>query len=78
MEDLFRHTLELIEDARRQRIPVDRWTFGGGTVLMRRHGAGTVQITGENFDSTLTLTATQAGGLSVSLPVTYSSPHPRA
>jgi hypothetical protein len=36
-EMLFRHALELIEDARRQQIPVDRWTFGGGTVLMRRH-----------------------------------------
>jgi hypothetical protein len=36
-EILFRRALELIEDARRRRIPVDRWTFGGGTVLMRRH-----------------------------------------
>lgn len=36
-EILFRHALELIEDARRHHIPVDRWAFGGGTVLMRRH-----------------------------------------
>lgn len=36
-EVLFRHALELIEDARRRQIPVHRWTFGGGTVLMRRH-----------------------------------------
>ena len=36
-EVLFRHALELIEDVRRRQIPVDRWTFGGGTVLMRRH-----------------------------------------
>jgi hypothetical protein len=36
-EILFRRALELIEDARRRQIPVDRWTFGGGTVLMRRH-----------------------------------------
>jgi len=27
----------LIEDARRRQIPVHRWTFGGGTVLMRKH-----------------------------------------
>ena len=36
-EVLFRHALELIEDARGRQIPVNRWTFGGGTVLMRRH-----------------------------------------
>lgn len=36
-EILFRHALDLIEDARRHQIPVARWTFGGGTVLMRRH-----------------------------------------
>ncbi len=27
----------LIDDARSKGIPVDEWTFGGGTVLMRRH-----------------------------------------
>lgn len=36
-EILFRRTLKPIEDLRRRQIPVDRWTFGGGTVLMRRH-----------------------------------------
>lgn len=36
-EILFRHALELIEDARRHQVPVDQWAFGGGTVLMRRH-----------------------------------------
>ena len=36
-EILFSHALKLIEDARQRQIPVDEWTFGGGTVLMRRH-----------------------------------------
>ena len=36
-ETLFRRALLLIDDARSHNIPVDEWTFGGGTVLMRRH-----------------------------------------
>jgi hypothetical protein len=36
-EILFQRALILIDDARAQGIPVDDWTFGGGTVLMRRH-----------------------------------------
>ena len=36
-EILFRRALILIDDARAKGIPVDDWTFGGGTVLMRRH-----------------------------------------
>ena len=36
-EILFRRALILIDDARSKDIPVDDWTFGGGTVLMRRH-----------------------------------------
>jgi hypothetical protein len=36
-EILFQRALVLIEDARSVGIPVDEWTFGGGTVLMRRH-----------------------------------------
>lgn len=36
-EILFQRALLLIDDARAQQIPVDDWTFGGGTVLMRRH-----------------------------------------
>jgi hypothetical protein len=36
-EILFQRALVLIDDARAQKIPVDEWTFGGGTVLMRRH-----------------------------------------
>jgi len=36
-EVLFQRALLLIDDARRLGIPVDTWTFGGGTVLMRRH-----------------------------------------
>jgi len=36
-EILFQRALILIDDARAKGIPVDDWTFGGGTVLMRRH-----------------------------------------
>src|ERR1700759_4144690 len=36
-EVLFQRALILIDDARAKGIPVDGWTFGGGTVLMRRH-----------------------------------------
>lgn len=36
-ERLFERARVLIEDARKQGLPVDEWTFGGGTVLMRRH-----------------------------------------
>jgi hypothetical protein len=36
-EGLFERALVLIDDARKQGLPVDEWTFGGGTVLMRRH-----------------------------------------
>ena len=36
-EILFERALVLIDDARASGIPVDNWTFGGGTVLMRRH-----------------------------------------
>jgi hypothetical protein len=36
-ETLFQRALVLIDDARAKGIPVDDWTFGGGTVLMRRH-----------------------------------------
>src|SRR5438046_7607299 len=36
-EILFQRALILIDDARSKGIPVDEWTFGGGTVLMRRH-----------------------------------------
>jgi hypothetical protein len=36
-EILFQRALILIDDARSKDIPVDEWTFGGGTVLMRRH-----------------------------------------
>jgi predicted nucleotidyltransferase component of viral defense system len=36
-EILFKRALVLIEDARKNGLPVDEWTFGGGTVLMRRH-----------------------------------------
>jgi hypothetical protein len=36
-EVLFRRALILIDSAREIGIPVDNWTFGGGTVLMRRH-----------------------------------------
>jgi hypothetical protein len=36
-EVLFQRALMLIDSVRRLGIPVDDWTFGGGTVLMRRH-----------------------------------------
>ena len=36
-EILFKRALILVDDARAKGIPVDDWTFGGGTVLMRRH-----------------------------------------
>lgn len=36
-ELLFKCALTLIDSARDVGIPVDDWTFGGGTVLMRRH-----------------------------------------
>lgn len=36
-ELLFQRALILIDSARAIGIPVDDWTFGGGTVLMRRH-----------------------------------------
>jgi hypothetical protein len=36
-EILFQRALVLIDDARAVGIPVEEWTFGGGTVLMRRH-----------------------------------------
>jgi predicted nucleotidyltransferase component of viral defense system len=36
-EVLFQRTLALIDSAREIGIPVHDWTFGGGTVLMRRH-----------------------------------------
>jgi hypothetical protein len=36
-ETLFQRALVLIDDARERGLPVDEWTFGGGTVLMRRH-----------------------------------------
>ena len=36
-EILFQRALLLIDDARSRGIPVDTWSFGGGTVLMRRH-----------------------------------------
>src|SRR5580693_8453151 len=36
-ELLFQRALILIDSARDIGIPVDDWTFGGGTVLMRRH-----------------------------------------
>jgi Nucleotidyl transferase AbiEii toxin, Type IV TA system len=36
-EVLFQRTLTLIDSTREIGIPVDDWTFGGGTVLMRRH-----------------------------------------
>ena len=34
---LFQRALILIDDARAAGLPVEDWTFGGGTVLMRRH-----------------------------------------
>ena len=36
-EGLFERALVLVDDARKRGLPVDEWTFGGGTVLMRRH-----------------------------------------
>ncbi|MBS0365505.1 MAG: nucleotidyl transferase AbiEii/AbiGii toxin family protein [Proteobacteria bacterium] len=36
-ESLFRRALVLIEDAGNLGLPVKEWTFGGGTVLMRRY-----------------------------------------
>jgi len=33
-EILFERALVLIDDARASGIPVDGWTFGGGTVLL--------------------------------------------
>lgn len=34
---LYKRALEVMEEARTHSLPVDEWTFGGGTVLMRRH-----------------------------------------
>ncbi|MGH9931437.1 MAG: nucleotidyl transferase AbiEii/AbiGii toxin family protein [Pyrinomonadaceae bacterium] len=36
-ETLFDRAVELMNSVRAHRVPVDDWTFGGGTVLMRRH-----------------------------------------
>jgi hypothetical protein len=36
-ERLFDRAVELMNSARERGVPVDDWTFGGGTVLMRRH-----------------------------------------
>lgn len=36
-EVLFQRALVLVDDAQANGVPVDDWTFGGGTVLMRRH-----------------------------------------
>jgi len=36
-ETLFQRALELIDSARASGAPLDEWSFGGGTVLMRRH-----------------------------------------
>jgi hypothetical protein len=36
-EGLFERALILIDHARERGLPVEEWTFGGGTVLMRRH-----------------------------------------
>ena len=36
-EVLFQRALTLIDSVRERGIPVNDWTFGGGTVLMRRH-----------------------------------------
>jgi hypothetical protein len=33
----FQRALILVDSVRKIEIPVDGWTFGGGTVLMRRH-----------------------------------------
>lgn len=36
-ETLFQRALVLIDSARESGAPLDDWSFGGGTVLMRRH-----------------------------------------
>lgn len=36
-ETLFQRALELIDSAKESGAPLDDWSFGGGTVLMRRH-----------------------------------------
>lgn len=36
-ETLFQRALTLIDSARESGAPLDDWSFGGGTVLMRRH-----------------------------------------
>jgi len=36
-ETLFQWALELIDSARASGAPLEEWSFGGGTVLMRRH-----------------------------------------
>jgi len=36
-ETLFRHALEIIDSTTRAGVTVEGWSFGGGTVLMRRH-----------------------------------------
>ncbi len=36
-ETLFDRAVEIMNSARPHGLPVDDWTFGGGTVLMRRH-----------------------------------------
>ena len=36
-ETLFQRALQLIDAARESGAPLDDWSFGGGTVLMRRH-----------------------------------------
>ena len=36
-ETLFQRALVLIDAARQSGAPLDDWSFGGGTVLMRRH-----------------------------------------
>lgn len=36
-ETLFQRALVLIDEARDSGAPLDDWSFGGGTVLMRRH-----------------------------------------
>lgn len=36
-ETLFQHALELIDSVRNDGVPLDDWSFGGGTVLMLKH-----------------------------------------
>ncbi len=36
-ERLFQHVIELIESVPAAGIPINDWSFGGGTVLMRRY-----------------------------------------